>query len=141
MSSARRITGIGLSGLGLVLSFLCLGRAVQTALDRNPNRQGKREVLTGLLIGLPTGAGALWILNDLKRDHTIVRSKELQSLLLKAIRANNGRISAAQFAMLSQVSLDESKALLDAWASPLNADLDVDESGVVTYCFRLPESR
>lgn len=140
MSSAKRMTGIGLSALGLVLSFLCIGRAIETRLDRNPNRQNKREtVLAGLLIGLPTGAGALWILKSLERDRTLLQSKKLQSLLYKAIKANDGRISVAQFAMLSQVSLDEAKAFLDAWSSSLNADFDVDESGAIIYCFRLPE--
>ncbi len=141
MNKARRITGIGLSAVGLLLSFLCLGRAVETALDRNPNRQGKREtVLAGLLIGLPAGAGALWMLQDLERDRTLIHSQKLQSLFYKAIRANNGRISAAQFAMLSQISLGEAKAFLDSWAGAMAAQFDVDESGLVIYCFRLPPS-
>lgn len=141
MNKARRITGIGLSAVGLLLSFLCLGRAVETALDRNPNRQGKREtVLAGLLIGLPAGAGALWILRDLERDRTLIHSQKLQSLFYKAVRANNGRISAAQFAMLSQIPMDEAKAFLDSWAGAMDAQFDVDETGLVVYCFRLPES-
>ncbi len=139
MNKARRITGIGLSAVGLLLSFLCLGRAVETALDRNPNRQGKREtVLAGLLIGLPAGAGALWMLRDLERDRTLTHSQKLQSLFYKAVRANDGRISAAQFAMLSQISLDEAKAFLDSWAGAMDAHFDVDETGLVVYCFRLP---
>lgn len=141
MNRAKRITGIGLSAVGLLLSFLCLGRAVETALDRNPNRQGKREtVLAGLLIGLPAGAGALWMLRDLERDRTLIQSKKLQALFYKAIKANDGRISAVQFAMLSQVSLEEAKAYLDTWARAMNAQFDVDESGLVIYCFGLPES-
>lgn len=141
MSSAKRITGLGLSAVGFALSLLCLNRAVGAALDRNLNWQGKREtVLTGVLIGLPTGASALWILKELERDRTLIYSERLQSLFYKAIKANNGRISAAQFAMLSQVPLEEANAFLDAWSSPLNADFDVDESGAVIYCFQLPES-
>lgn len=140
MNKVRRITGISLSAVGLLLSFLCLGRAVETMLDRNPNRQGKREtVLAGLLIGLPAGAGALWMLRDLERDHTLVHSQKLQSLFYRALKANNGRISAAQFAMLSQSSLEEAKTFLDSWAGAMNAQFDVDETGLVVYCFPLPK--
>ena len=77
------------------------------------------------------------MLRDLRRDRTLAHSQKLQSLFYKAIKANDGRISAMQFAMLSQVSLDEAKAFLDAWSGVLNADFDVDESGTVVYCFRL----
>ncbi len=141
MGNAKRIAGITLSATGLLLSFLCLGRAIETGLDRNPNRQGKRETVTaGLLIGLPVGAGALWILRDLERDRTLIHSQKLQSLFYKAIRANSGRLSAVQFAMLAQVSLDEAKAFLDTWSGAMNAQFDVDESGTVIYCFRLPEA-
>ncbi len=141
MGNAKRITGIALSATGLLLSFLCLGRAIETGLDRDPNRQGKRETVTaGLLIGLPVGAGALWILRDLERDRTLIHSQKLQSLFYKAIKANNGRISAVQFAMLAQVSLGEAKAFLDTWSGAMNAQFDVDESGTVVYCFRLPEA-
>ncbi|MGB3788372.1 MAG: hypothetical protein WA949_10200 [Phormidesmis sp.] len=141
MGNAKRIAGITLSATGLLLSFLCLGRAIETGLDRNPNRQGKRETVTaGLLIGLPVGAGALWILRDLERDRTLIHSQKLQSLFYKAIKANSGRLSAVQFAMLAQVSLDEAKAFLDTWSGAMNAQFDVDESGTVIYCFRLPEA-
>ena len=141
MGSAKRMAGIGLSTVGLSLSLLCLSQALETVIDRNPNRQGDRETgLVGLLIGLPVGAGALWMLRDLERDRNLICSKRLQSLFYRAIKANDGRISAVQFAMLSQVSLVDAKAFLDAWSSPLNAHFEVDQSEAMVYCFPLPES-
>lgn len=140
MSSSKRTVGIGLSTCGLLLGFLCLGRAVETALNKDPNRLNKSEtVAAGLLLGMPTTVGALWILRDLERDLKLAQSQRLQSLFYKALKANNGRINAIQFAMLGQVSFAEAQVCLDAWAGSLNADFQIDEAGVVMYCFPLTE--
>jgi len=130
--------GFGLSTFGLVLGFLCLGRAVETALDKDPARQNKRETITaGVLLGLPASIGALWMLKSLECDRRLAYSQRLQALFYKALQANNGRINAIQFAMLAEVSLGEARQCLDAWAGPMNADFDIDEAGVVVYCFNL----
>ncbi len=137
---AKYAVGIGLSALGLALGFLCLGRALETALDPNPNRLNKRETVTaGFLIGMPTTAGALWLLRSLKRDRTITHSQRLQLLLYKALKANSGKISALQFAMLAQIPLTDAKHFLDDWAVSLEAEFQVDEAGSVMYCFNLPK--
>ncbi len=138
MAAAKRIVGIGISTVGLLLGFLCLGRAVETVLNNDPDRLNRSEtVTTGLLIGLPTTIGALWILRDLNHDLKLTQSQRLQSLFYKALKANDGRINAIQFAILGQVSFDEAQACLDGWAGSMNADFQVDEAGVVIYCFPL----
>lgn len=141
MASSKRVVGIGLSTLGLMLGFLCLGRAVETALDSNPDRQNKREtIVAGLLMGLPVTMGAGVMLSTLERDRKNARSQRLQSLFYKALKANNGKINPIQFAMLGQISLAEAQDCLDAWAGPLNADFMIDDAGVVMYCFHLNPS-
>ncbi len=140
MPSAKRIAGLGLSGLGLLLGFLCLGRAAETALDKNPNRLHKRETITaGLLLGIPCTAGTLWGFFALERHRRLAQSDRLQALFYKGLKANNGKINPIQFAMLGQISVEEAKDCLDAWAVPLNADFQVDEAGVVMYCFNVFE--
>lgn len=130
---------MGLSALGLALGFLCLGRALETALGFNPNRLNQREPVTaGVLIGVPTATGALWLLRSLQRDRTLIHSKRLQLLFYKVLKANSGKISAIQFAMLAQVPLVDAKYFLDDWAVALSAEFQVDEAGTVVYCFRLP---
>ncbi|MEO0887963.1 MAG: hypothetical protein AAFY54_18830, partial [Cyanobacteria bacterium J06648_10] len=64
-------------------------------------------------------------------------SKRLQALFYKALKANDGKINAIQFAMLAQVSLAEAQQCLNEWAGPMNADFDIDEAGVIMYCFTL----
>lgn len=141
MTSAKRVVGLGLSALGLGLGFLCLGRAVETALDSDPTRLHKRETITaGLLMGVPVTIGAGLMLSALERDRKQVRSARLQSLFYKALQANEGKINPIQFAMLGQISLAEAQKCLDDWAGPLNADFIIDEAGVVIYRFHLLET-
>lgn len=139
MNAAKRIGGFTLAGFGLLLGFLCLGRAVETALDKNPNRQNKRETITaGLLLGLPCTAGSLWTLGALRKQQRLRHSRRLQTIFYKAIRANNGQIDPLQFAALGQISVEEAKDCLDTWAQQLNADFKIDQAGVVMYCFSVP---
>ncbi|KPQ36293.1 MAG: Protein of unknown function (DUF1601) [Phormidesmis priestleyi Ana] len=138
MNSIKRIIGIGLPSLGLVLGFLCLGRAVETALDQNPNRLGKRETITaGLLLGIPSTAGSAWMLMAMRRDRQLIQSRRLQQLFYKAVRANHGRINALQLAMLAEISVEAAQDFLDGWAGPLDADYQIDETGVMVYCFNV----
>ncbi|MEL6938210.1 MAG: hypothetical protein AAFO84_03350 [Cyanobacteria bacterium J06598_1] len=137
-TSTKRLAGIGLSTFGLVLGFLCLGRAVETALDTDPDRLDKREtVLAGMLLGIPATVGAVWMMGTMERDRKLAYSHRLQALFYKALQANNGRINAIQFAMLAEVSLKEAQQCLDTWAGPMNADFDIDEAGVIVYCFNV----
>ncbi|MEO0520565.1 MAG: hypothetical protein AAF171_25070 [Cyanobacteria bacterium P01_A01_bin.116] len=141
MASSKRILGLGISTLGLMLGFVCLGRAAETALDKDPTRLEKRETVTaGLLLGIPTTIGAGLMLSTLERNRKQARSQRLQSLFYKALKANNGKINPIQFAMLGQISLAEAQECLDAWAGPLNADFMIDDAGVVMYCFHLMET-
>ena len=75
------------------------------------------------------------MMSTLERDRRLAYSKRLQALFYTALQANDGRINAMQFAMLAEVSLSEAQHCLDTWAGPMNADFDIDESGVIVYCF------
>ncbi len=150
MNSMKRIMGVGLPVLGLVIGVLCLGRAffvgatptLETALDKNPNRLNKPEIITaGLLLGIPCTAGSLWMLNTFNRDHKIAQSQRLQVLFYKAIKANNGSINALQLAMLAEISVEDAKTFLDAWAEPLNADYQIDDTGLMVYRFNASETK
>jgi hypothetical protein len=145
----KRITGIGLPALGLALGLLCLGRAVETAVDdRVDSRDRKSTITAGLLIGVPTTLGALWMLRDWEKGdrwdrlirHKLTGNEPLQTIFCKALKANNGKINPIQFALLGQISLAEAQACLKAWADPLGAKTQVDKAGVVMYCFNLPQS-
>jgi hypothetical protein len=149
MIFAKRITGIGLSALGLALGLLCLGRAVETAIDDKVEQRDRQATLTtGLGIGIPTTLGALWMLRDWQRGdrwdrlirHKLIGHEPLQAIFCKALKANNGKINPIQFALLGQISLAEAQACLKAWADPLGAKTQVDEAGVVVYCFNLVAS-
>ena len=136
MSYKRYAAGVGLGTLGLLIGFVCLGKAVETTLDRKASRSQKRETTAvGLLLGVPTTVGALSLLTTAERKRRTEYSARLQTLFYKAIRANDGKINAIQFAMLAEISLAQAHECLNAWAVPMNAKFDIDEAGVVVYCF------
>ncbi|NJM96231.1 MAG: hypothetical protein HC800_02610 [Phormidesmis sp. RL_2_1] len=146
MAQSKHIVGFGLSAIGLLLGLICAARVIGTALDSQASPLQKRKILmTGLWVGIPTTVGALWMLKDLThssqgmlRQRQIANAKRLQLIFHKALNANNGKISAIQFAMLAEVALDEAKYYLEDWANVLDADLEVDAAGIVVYCFSLP---
>ncbi len=148
MTAAKYTAGIGLSTFGLLLGFLCVGRAVETVLAQDSTRLNKQEtVIAGLSVGIPVTVGALWMFTDVERgsqrrlrQRQLAHSQRLQSLFYRAVKANGGKINPIQFAMLGEISLVEAQICLDAWAGPLNATSQVDETGVVMYCFDLSET-
>ena len=148
----KRVIRVGLPTLGLTIGLLCLGRAffvaaishaetkptpaLETALDKNLNRLNKREtIIVGLLLGIPCTFGSLRMLTTFRRNHKLAQSQRLQILFYKAIKANNGRINALQLAMLAEISVQDAKTFLDAWAGPLRASYQIDETGLMIYCF------
>ncbi len=101
MTAAKYTAGVGLSTFGLLLGFLCVGRAVETALAQEAARLNKRETITaGLSVGIPVTLGALWMFIDLERgsqerlrQHQLAHSQRLQSLFYKALKANSGKLT------------------------------------------------
>ena len=157
MKSMKRVIRVGLPTLGLAIGLLCLGRAffvmtisqgeskptptLETALDKNLNRLNKRETIAiGLLLGIPCTFGSLRMLTTFRRNHKLAQSQRLQVLFCKAIKANNGRINALQLAMLAEISVQDAKTFLDAWAGPLHASYQIDETGLMVYCFNASEA-
>lgn len=141
MSSVKRILRVGLPALGLVVGFLCLGRSLETALDKNPNRPHKPETIAaGLLLGIPCTLGSIWMLSTFQRHHKLAQSQRLQVLFYKAIKANNGKINALQLAMLAEISVQDAKTFLNAWAGPLKASYQIDETGLMVYCFNVSKA-
>lgn len=137
MNAAKRITGLGFAGLGLLLGLLCIGRAIETALDKTTQDDKRQTVTIGLLLGLPCTAGSLWMLGALQRQQRLMHSKQLQTVFYQALKANDGKINPLQLATLGQISVDDAQDCLEVWAQQLNADLKIDEAGIVVYCFNL----
>ena len=64
----NKVKSIG-AGLLLLLGFWCLGRALETSLNRDPRLLDKRETITaGLLLGVPATTGGSWLLWERRRQ-------------------------------------------------------------------------
>ncbi|MEL6326376.1 MAG: hypothetical protein AAFQ61_05665 [Cyanobacteria bacterium J06626_23] len=122
----------------LLLGFFCLGRAIETSLDSNPNRLDKRETITaGLLLGVPAAVGGAWLLLDARRQRQTAETKRLRETFFELVQVGQGQMTALQFAIAAQIDGDKAKAYLSDRSREYDATFQVDDEGTIVYCFRL----
>lgn len=130
------------AGVLLLLGFWCLGRAVETGLDRNPSRLEKREtVLAGVLLGIPATTAGLWLAMALQQQEQVEREQHLQRTFFQLLRRQQGRITPLQLAEATGISGTEAKAYLSLQARIYDGSFDVNSTGSITFCFDLEEKR
>ncbi len=128
------------AGLLIVVGALCLARALETGLDRNPNRLDKRETITaGLLLGVPAVIGGTWLGVDLRRQRQHQEAERLQGVFFQLVKAGRGKITALRFAMEAHLDGEAAKTYLSDRALEYDATFQVDNEGGITYCFNLGE--
>lgn len=126
------------AGILLLLGFWCLGRVVETGLDPNPNRLGKRETMTaGLLVGVPAATGGAWLAFDIRRQRRLAAAKQLQDTFFRLVKAGRGKVTALRFSMEAQIDGEQAKAYLSDRSREYDATFQVDSEGGITYCFNL----
>jgi ribosomal protein L7/L12 len=122
------------------MGVLCLGRALETGLDRNPNRLNKGETITaGLLLGVPSTGMGTWLVADLRRQRRQQEAQRLQGTFFQLVKAGRGKVTPLRFAMEAQVDGETAKQYLSDRALEYDATFQVDDDGGITYCFNLGE--
>ncbi|MEM9003888.1 MAG: ribosomal protein L7/L12 [Cyanobacteria bacterium P01_F01_bin.86] len=126
------------AGILLLLGVLCLGRAIETSLDPNPNRLAKRETITaGVLLGLPATVGGTWLVLASQRQRQREAEKHLKETFFKLVKAGRGKVTALRFSMEAQIDGETAKAYLSDRSREYDATFQVDNEGGITYCFHL----
>ncbi len=130
------------SGMLLLLGFWCLGRALETAFNQDPNLMEKREIITaGILLGLPAtalGGGLIW--RDRRQRH-LSKAHYLRDVFFHLITAEKGKITPLKFAMAARIDGDEAKAYLRDRCLEFDATFQVDAEGTIFYCFEAGNNR
>lgn len=130
----------GAAGVLLVIGILCLGRALETALDNSPNRLGKRETITaGVLLGGPMTAGGGWLLVHDHRQQRLAEQQRLQEIFFKLVKAGRGKVAPLRFAIEANLDGVKANAYLSDRAREFDATFQVDVEGGLIYCFTLGE--
>ena len=126
------------AGILLLLGFIFWGRAIETSLDPNPNRLGKRETITaGVLLGLPATVGGAWLALDTYRQRQRAEEARLKAIFFKLVKAGRGKVTALRFSMEAQIDGEMAKAYLGDRSREYDATFQVDIEGGITYCFHL----
>ncbi len=105
---------------------------------KNPSEKDRSAALGGLMFGIPAVAGGTVILmgsRGKKKELAAARERQLETTFLELLTNDNGRISVVEFALASQLSIDESKQYLDRKVNQLNGDFDVSDDGKISYRF------
>ncbi len=122
----------------IVVGVLCLGRAIETGLDRNPNRVGKRETITaGLLLGGIATTGGIALALNTHRQRRRQEKAQLQAVFFNLVKAGRGKVTPLRFAMEAQLTGEAATAYLNEQARQYDATFQVDQEGGITYCFNL----
>lgn len=122
----------------LVMGFWCLARAVETGLDRNPNRLEKRETVTaGILLGLPAIGFGGWLGVDAHLQQKREERDRLQGIFFQLVKAGKGYIAPIRFSMETGLTGEAAIDYLNQRARVYNADFQVDDTGGITYYFNL----
>ncbi|NJN21513.1 MAG: hypothetical protein HC812_10455 [Leptolyngbya sp. RL_3_1] len=114
----------------MVVGVLCLGRAIETGLDRNPNRVGKRETITaGLLIGGTATTGGIALALNARRQRRRQQQAQLQVVFFKLVKAGRGKVTPLRLAMEAQLTGEAATAYLNEQARQYDATFQVDQEG------------
>lgn len=126
------------AGMLFAIGFMFLSVTVASYTTKNPTEKDKSAALGGIIIGVPamaSGAWIVWGLRKKKEGLAIDQHRQIETTFLELIQANNGKVTAINFAIATKLSLDESKQYLDKKAAQLNANFDVNEDGGISYQF------
>ncbi len=128
------------AGILFSFSFIFLTVTVASISTKNPTEKDRSAALGGIILGVPPIAGGAWIVWGLRKKQEQLekeRYSQIETTFLELLQENNGQITAINFAIVTKLSLEESKQYLDNKAKLLNADFNVSEEGNISYQFFL----
>jgi hypothetical protein len=128
------------AGILFSIGFIFLTVTVSSISTKNPTEKDRSAALGGIILGVPAIAGGAWIVWGLRKKQEQLekeRYSQIETTFLELLQANNGNITAINFAIATKLSLEESKQYLDQKAIQLSANFNVSEDGGISYQFLL----
>lgn len=90
-------------------------------------------IITGII---PLVVGVLFFLNTRKKNRMQLND-QLENIILKLAKANNGKLTAGEVAMNSSLSVEQAKKYLDNLCIKGEVDLFISDSGISVYKFKI----
>jgi hypothetical protein len=126
------------AGVLFTTGFIFLMVTASVMITKDPKEEDRSAALGGLMLGIPATAGGAAIVLNMRRKQKALATNQLQQLemtFVELLHNTNGQISVVEFAVVSKLSIADSKQFLDCKASQLNGDFDVSDDGKISYQF------
>ncbi|MEM7796645.1 MAG: hypothetical protein AAF579_19590 [Cyanobacteria bacterium P01_C01_bin.118] len=126
-------------GLLLLIGLPIVILAAIDLADSDETRDNKEGALAAMVFfGLPPVAISTGLMLNLRYGHQ--RQRQQVSLLreqsfLQLLQQQQGKVSAANFALAAKIPLAEAKVYLDEKAQQLDADFEVSDNREIIYKF------
>ncbi|MBX2864936.1 MAG: hypothetical protein KTR27_15400 [Leptolyngbyaceae cyanobacterium MAG.088] len=126
-------------GLLLLIGLPIVILAAVDLADPEETRESKQGALAAMVFfGLPPVAVSTGLMFNLRQSHQ--HQSQQMSLLqeqsfLQLLQQQQGKISAANFALAAKIPLEEAKEYLDQKAQQLDADFEVSDNREIIYKF------
>ncbi|MEO1367443.1 MAG: hypothetical protein AAFX50_09715 [Acidobacteriota bacterium] len=119
------------AAIGLFGLLMILGASL------NLNEAGERlgNAALGVGLGVLPVAFAVWLVRWTRRTSTRQRREALERQILQLASQSDGRLTPAQVAQATNLTLDESKAFLDQLNVYGYCQMDLAADGRITYTF------
>ena len=126
-------------GLFLLMGLPIVMLAAIDLADPDETRDNKEGALAAMVFfGLPPVAVSAGLMFNLRYGHQRQRQKAnllQEQSFLQLLQTQQGKISAADFALAAKIPLEEAKEYLDEKAQQLDADFEVSENRGIIYKF------
>jgi hypothetical protein len=132
MRQLKFLVAGSLIGTGVVLSLVAL---IALVLPGQSADQRTGAIGALLIFGAPpiVMGSALWYTTQ-QRDQ-VREAARLQNAFFHLVQQGQGQITVLDFAIAAKLEGDRAKAYLDDRAREFNANFDVNDTGMVLYCF------
>ncbi|MEL6221437.1 MAG: hypothetical protein AAFR31_02210 [Cyanobacteria bacterium J06627_8] len=122
----------------LCIGFASIGLSVLDLINsERTGRNQQRAIATLLVLGcVPVGVGGYMIWARFDQIHR-QEQQRLRAAFFRLVRAGQGRISASDFSVETNLSIDEARLYLDERAEHFGAACQVEEDGKALYGFQL----
>lgn len=116
-------------------SFACFLMTADYILNQDKNSVNRNAAIDRIIFSIPTTIASGWLMKSLSRQQQQKQEEHLRSLFFDLLRQNNGRITALDLAMVTNLSGSAATEYIEKRANEFMADSEITATGHIIYQF------